>query len=280
MRIPDERRDLKVQHNGVLTVLDHTGGIHFNGFDNHYQQFTNYAAANGYTGDDHELQVLPDGTYYLLALHTEIVDMRRFVTNGNPGASVTEEILQELTAGGDLLFQWRAWDYFDIHDQAQFIDLTSSSFDFPHMNAIDIDTDGNIVLSSRNTSEITKINRDTGDIIWRLGGGHNQFVYVNDPLNGARNQHAVRVVATNRYTMFDNGNLHNPPVSRGVEYLLDTNAMTATLVWQYPPIPTNTIYSYYMGNVQRLTNGNTLINWAVGNLPKLTEVWPGRYQSL
>jgi len=27
-----------------------------------------------------------------------------------------------------------------------------------------------------------------------------------------------------------------------------------------------------MGNVQRLTNGNTLINWAVGNLPKLTEV--------
>jgi len=67
---------------------------------------------------------------------------------------------------------------------------------------------------------------------------------------------------------------HSPPVSRGAEYMLDTNTLTATLVWQYPPIPTNTIYSYYMGNVQRLTNGNTLINWAVGNLPKLTEVRP------
>jgi hypothetical protein len=29
-----------------------------------------------------------------------------------------------------------------------------------------------------------------------------------------------------------------------------------------------------MGNAQRLTNGNTLIDWAVGNLPKLTEVRP------
>ena len=29
-----------------------------------------------------------------------------------------------------------------------------------------------------------------------------------------------------------------------------------------------------MGNVQRLTNGNTLIDWAVGGLPKLTEVRP------
>ena len=142
------------------------------------------------------------------------------------------------------------------------------------MNAIDVDTDGHILLSSRNTSEITKINRDTGEIIWRLGGAHNQFTFVNDPLNGPRNQHAVRMVTTNRYTMFDNGNLHSPPVSRGVEYLLDPTNMTATIVWQYPPAPTTSLYSFYMGNVQRLPNGNTLINWAVGNLPKLTEVRP------
>jgi hypothetical protein len=273
-RINNEQRDQKVQRNGVFTVLDHTGGIHFNGFDNHYQQFTNYASVNGYTGDDHELQVMADGTYFLLAMNTTIVDMTRFVSNGNPGASVTEEILQQFSPQGDLIFQWRAWDYFDIHDESQFMDLTSGGFDFPHMNAIDIDTDGNILISSRNTSEITKINRDNGDIIWRLGGGHNQFTYVNDPLIGTRNQHSIRCVGTNHYIMFDNGNLHSPPVSRGVEYAINTNNMTATVVWQYPAVPTNTIYSFYMGNVQRLTNGNTLINWAVGNLPKLTEVRP------
>ena len=274
MAIGNEQRDQKVQHNGVFTVLDHTGGIHFNGFDHHYQQIATYAAVNGYSGDDHELQVLPDGTYFLGGMNTEIVDMSRLVTNGNPAASVTEEIIQEFSPAGELIFQWRAWDYFDIRDEGQFIDLTGSGFDFPHINSIDLDTDGNIVISSRNTSEITKINRDTGEIIWRLGGGHNQFTYVNDPLGGTRNQHCVRVVTTNDYTMFDNGNLHNPPESRGVEYVVDTNKMTATVMWQYPPIPTNTIYSDYMGNVQRLTNGNTLINWAVGYLPKLTEVRP------
>ena len=162
-----------------------------------------------------------------------------------------------------------------LRDQQYVVDLTTSpAFDFPHMNAIDVDTDGHILLSSRNTSEVTKINRDTGEIIWRLGGTHNQFTFVNDPLNGPRNQHAIRSVGTNRYTLFDNGNVHSPPVSRAVEYQLNPSNMTATVVWQYPATPTTSLYSFYMGNAQRLPNGNTLINWAVGNLPKLTEVRP------
>jgi hypothetical protein len=153
-------------------------------------------------------------------------------------------------------------------------DPRSASFRFPHMNAIDIDTDGNILLSCRHLSEVTKINRDTGEIIWRLSGAHNQFTVLNDSLNGFRNQHAIRMVATNRYLLFDNGDLHSPPVSRGVEYELNLSNMTAKVVWQYPPIPTTSLYSYYMGNAQRLPNGNTLINWVIGSLPKLTEVRP------
>ena len=273
-REPDEHRDMKVQPNGMMTMLARDGGLHFNGFDNHYQLVTNYWAVNGYSGDDHELQVLPDGTYYLLALRTEVVDMTRFVSNGSQGASVTEEILQGFSPAGELIFQWRAWDNFDIHDEQQFIDITSSGFDFPHFNAIDFDTDGNILLSSRNTSEITKINKDNGDIIWRLGGAHGQFTFSNDPLNGPRNQHSIRRVGTNHYILFDNGNLHNPSESRGVEYVLDTTNMTAAVAWQYPNPATSTVFSSYMGNVQRLANSNTLINWAVIGLPKLTEVRP------
>lgn len=274
MRMPDERRDMKVQHNGVLTMLARDGGNHFNGFNTHYQQIKSYWAANGYGVDEHELQVLADGNYLLVALRTETLDMSRFVVGGNTAASVTEQVIQEFTPAGELIFQWRAWDHLDVRDEQQFINILSSSFDFPHMNAIDIDTDGHILLSARNTSEITKINRDTGEIIWRLGGAHNQFNFVNDPLNGPRNQHAIRMVATNDYTLFDNGNLHSPSVSRAVEYVLDTTNMTATVAWQYPNPATPSLYSYYMGNAQRLPNGNTLIDWAIGNLPKLTEVRP------
>ncbi len=63
-------------------------------------------------------------------------------------------------------------------------------------------------------------------------------------------------------------------MSRAVEYLVNPSNLTATVVWQYPATPTTNLYSLYKGNAQRLSNGNTLINWAVGNLPKLTEVRP------
>jgi hypothetical protein len=71
LRMPDERRDMKVQHNGVMTMLARDGaGNHFNGFNTRYQLITNYWAANGYSVDEHELQVLADGTYFLVALRT------------------------------------------------------------------------------------------------------------------------------------------------------------------------------------------------------------------
>jgi len=274
-KYPDERRDMKVQHNGVMTMLARDeGGDHYNGFNTNYQQIAQYWTSNGFTGDEHELQVLADGTYFMTALDTETVDMSRYIAGGQTNASVTESAIQEFTPEGDLILQWRAWDHVNILDEQAFIDLTSSSLDFTHMNAIDVDTDGNILLSSRNTSEITKIDRKTGLVIWRLGGVESDFTFPNDPLNGPANQHAVRMVTTNDYTLFDDGNLHNPSVSRGVEYVVDTNKMTATVIWQYPPVPTTSIYAYYMGNTQRLTNGNTLIDWAVGPLPKLTEVRP------
>ncbi len=274
-KYPDERRDMKVQHNGRMTMLARDqGGNHYNVYNTNYQLVAQCWADNGYGVDEHELQMLTDGSYFLFGLNSQTVDMSRYVAGGNTAASVTEMVIQGFTAAGELIFQWRAWDHLDVRDEAAFINILGSSFDFPHPNAIDIDTDGNVLLSSRNISEVTKIDRDTGEIIWRLGGVHNQFTFVNDPLNGPRNQHAVRMVTTNHYTMFDNGNLHSPPVSRGVEYALDTTNMSATIVWQYPAVPTTSLYSFYMGDVQRLPNGNTLIDWAVGNLPKLTEVRP------
>ncbi|MBN1974783.1 MAG: aryl-sulfate sulfotransferase [Sedimentisphaerales bacterium] len=267
----DERRDMKVQPNGVLTMLARDGYMRFIGLDTHYKQIAEYRAVNGCSTDEHELVVLENGYYFLFGLRSETVDMRKYVSGGNSSAYVDQTMIQEFTPEGDLIFQWRAWDHFDVRD-VHLDNNRSSSFRFPHMNAIDFDDDGQILLSSRHISEITKIDKNTGEIIWRLGGNHSDFVFVNDPLNGFRNQHTIRAIGKRRYLLFDNGDLHNPPVSRAVEYELDHNDMTATLVWEYRETPD--IYSHYMGNTQRLTNGNTLINWAIGSAPKLMEVRP------
>ena len=279
MRTPDERRDFKVQANGWATMIIRYGYEEFGGsgqgflaLDTHYNPVKTFYATNGYYTDEHELQVLANSGYLLIGRKEEIIDMSQYVSGGSKSARVLETCVQEFTADDELIFQWAAWDYLDIRD-IEMSDPRSDRMYFSHMNAIDIDDDNNIILSNRELSEITKINRQTGDIIWRLGGTHNQFTFIDDPLQGPRNQHAVRVLGNNTYSMFDNGNHHNPPLTRAVKYQVDTDQMTATLIWEYHE---SGKFSHYMGNAQQLPNGNMLINWAEGNLPKLTEVRPNK----
>ena len=100
-----------------------------------------------------------------------------------------------------MIFIWKAWDHFDIRD-LEIENLYGSYIRFPHMNAVFIDEDGHILLSSRHLSEISKIHRQSGEFIWRMIGApnsqYNDFQFVNDPLNGFRNQHAIRSLGNNR----------------------------------------------------------------------------------
>jgi len=274
-RVPDDRRDFKAQPNGQLSMMIRDGyGGSGNGYivlDEHYEYVKTIRATNGYYTDEHELIMLPDSGYFIIGRREEIVDMSAYGKPSN--ATVRETCIQEYTKNDELIFQWAAWDHFDPADLDYEVNGNDYYIRFPHMNAIFIDEDGHILLSSRHLNEVTKIHRYTGEIIWRLSGQNNQFTFINDDLNGFRSQHAIRAVGNNRYTVFDNGNSHEPPQSRAVEYQIDTNDSTATLVWEFRNDQPQ-YYSYYMGNAQRLPNGNTLINWAIGELPKLSEITP------
>jgi hypothetical protein len=127
------------------------------------------------------------------------------------------------------------------------------------------------LISSRHQDEITKIDRQTGNIIWRLGGKNNQFQFTNDNIRFSH-QHDIRRLTNGNITLFDDGNLHSSVApSRALEYKLDEINKTATLVWSLENNPAE--YSGAMGNVQRLANGNTLIGWGAGS-PATTEVTP------
>lgn len=280
-KTPDERRDFKVQSNGFITMLIRDGyggsGLGHIAFTENFEFIKSMRASNGYTTDEHELFMLPDSGYFLIGRRSTIVDMSQYVTGGQIDAKVRETCIQEFTADDQLIFIWRAWDHFDIRD-VELENLTGSLIRFPHMNSIYTDDDGHILLSSKRLSEFSKIHRQSGDFIWRMigvpGNPNNDFQFVDDPENGFRNQHTIRSLGNNRYTIFDNGNLHDPPISRALEYEIDTIQMTATLVWEYRLDLDNGL-AYNMGNTQRLPNGNTHINWAGGNaLPIATEVTP------
>ncbi len=248
--------DFKPQPNGMLTFYDDESSI-FKVMDRTYTIVDSLQCGNDYETDIHELRILPNGHALLLGVNEEIVDMSQFVPGGDTAAVVVGSIIQELDTSKTVVFQWRSWDHYNITD-AVGVDFTWHMIDYVHGNALDVDTDGNILFSSRMQNEITKIDRETGAIIWRLGGNNNQFRFVNDSI-GFSYQHAVRRIANGDITLLDNGNLHVPAFSRAVEYALDTSQMTATLVWQYRNTPD--IFDQAMGFVQRMENGNTLIGW-------------------
>ena len=179
----DRRRDFKVQKNGSITMLTRTWPPRYIGYDENFNPIKEYVAADPYFADEHELQVLENGNYLIIGIRDTTVDWSERVPGGNSQVTVLESAIQEFTPDGELIFTWAGLDHFDPNDIYDYCTLNEANpkgtfIRFPHMNAIDIDDDGHILLSSRHISEVTKIHRETGEIIWRLGGANNQFEFV------------------------------------------------------------------------------------------------------
>jgi hypothetical protein len=199
----------------------------------------------------------------------QIVDMSEIVAGGDPQALVIGLVIQEVDADNNVLFQWRSWDHIPITDTTS--SLTQSHIDYVHGNSLAWDDDGNIILSSRYLDEVTKIDRQSGEIIWRLGGKANQFTFIGDG-EPFFDQHDARHLDDGHLTLFDNRAATNATYSRAVEYELDEEAMIARRVWEYRS--EGDTASFAMGSMQRLPNGNSLIGWGAF-ATALTEVIPG-----
>jgi hypothetical protein len=260
--------DFKRQPDGSLTYFD--GALeYFVALNNSYQVVNTYAAGNGYSTDLHELQILPNGHSLLMSYDPQPVDMSQVAPGGLPNATVVGLVVQELDVAKNVVFQWRSWDHFSITDTYE--SLTTPVIDYVHGNGIELDQDGNLLISSRHLSEVTKINRQTGNVIWRLGGKQNQFTFTNDSQKFAY-QHDIRRLPNGHITLWDNRVNLQPLYSRASEYVLDEPGKHVSLAWEYRDSPDG--FSLAMGSAQRLPNGNTLTNWGTRNSPELIEVKP------
>jgi len=218
--------------------------------------------ANGYKADYHDIILSADGGYILQAYDTIYFNMSEIVIGGSLNAKITTLIIQEFDISDSLIFEWNAWDHLNITDYTN-LNLTQEYISWMHGNSIDIDSDSNLIISNRRSSEIIKIHRTTGNVIWFLGGPNNQYTIQNDYLNGFSKQHDVSRINNGNIILFDNGNGHNPPISRALEYSLNETEMIAELIWDYSH-PQEYV-GLAMGSVQRLPNNNTIINWGTLN---------------
>lgn len=286
-KVPLPGFDFKMQPNGLLSnghiITSHIpqgwgwAEAYMEVMDPDLQIIDTIQCQGGYIADFHDFKMLPNGHYLLISYDPQPVDMSQIIPEGNPNAIVLGSIVQELDADKNVVFQWRSWDHIPITDS--YAPLSGVAVDPIHINAVELDYDGHLLISSRHLSEITKISRETGEIIWRLGGKKNQFKFINEhPENEPTYfsyQHDIRRLPNGNITLYDNGNQHNPPYSRAVEYKLDEQNLTAELVWEYRNNPD--IFGETMGSTQRLPNGNTVIGWGgvnSGHIRIVTEVNP------
>ncbi|MBN1781919.1 aryl-sulfate sulfotransferase [bacterium] len=254
--------DFRVQDDGLLSFHQYVqveSGV-FYVMDEHFTEIDTFDCGPDFRTDNHEFLMLPNGHALLIAEEDSIVDMSQIVSGGNTRATVQGNHIQELDSDGNLYWEWRSWDHLNIAD-CQEVNLRGYNIDYVHLNSIAVDYDGNYIISLRHFDEVAKIDSGTGDFIWRLGGVNNQFTFVNEEVHFL-SQHHVRPVPDkpDHYTIYDNGNQTDRPDTRAVEYKIDPVAMTAEKVWEYNYSKVG--YSYMMGSVQRLPNGNTYMDWS------------------
>lgn len=222
--------------------------------------------------DFHEFKILPSGNYLMLAYEPSVRDATAY--GGSATQAVRDSIFQEVSPTLEVLFQWNSWGQL-AYDHSVY---AGTNIDYAHLNSLDVDADGNYLVSSRGLSQLAKIDRSTGEILWRMGGIANEFTFLDDPQNGICGQHDAHWLPNGNILVFDNGNpcppedLSGPEranLSRAVEYEVDQQMRTAKLVWQYSRAG---IYVTAAGSARRLSNGNTLIGWGNASAATATEV--------
>ncbi|MBN1780013.1 aryl-sulfate sulfotransferase [bacterium] len=254
--------EFKVQPNGVLSFYkylnDNEDGL-FILMDRNFAETDTFRCAGYNRTDNHELVLLPDGHALLVAEEDRTVDMSGIVSGGSTHARVIGNHIQEVDRNGNLYWEWNCWQHLNIGDSRE--NLRSSSIDYIHLNSIAIDYDGHYIISFRNFSEVAKIDKNTGQFIWRLGGVNNEFTFTNENTMISYQHHARPVPDhPDHYTIFDNGNGRSPAYTRAVEYHIDPATRTAEKVWEYRY--DEVYFTSMMGSVQRLGNGHTYIDWS------------------
>jgi hypothetical protein len=237
-------------------------------FDSSYREIARFGAANGYEGDHHEFLITPEDTA-LITIYSKVqADLSG--VGGPVEGVVLDGIVQELDIeSGEVLFEWHSLEHIGLEESLYEPppDL-EAAFDYFHINSIDPIPGGYLIISARRTCAVYKVDRKTGEVIWRLGGKKSDFKMGY----GTRTdwQHDARRHPDGTITIFDNGGVQKDVQSRGIVVEVDENDMSATLVGEYTH--PDKILAATQGNLQVLPNGNVFVGW--GSEPFYSEFGP------
>jgi hypothetical protein len=230
--------------------------------------------------DFHELEEMSNGDLMMLSspLKTN-VDLTTLGFSSN--TTIIDCVLQEVTPTGRLVWQWRASDHISpnesTHPQPTKVNGLSV-YDLYHCNSIDTDAaSGSVLVSSRHTDGVYLIDKASSAIVWKMGGkslNHDNaqiLTIADDPEGAFHAQHDARFQPNDDISLYDDQTWDTSLAARGVEYHIDTDAGTATLVWSFASLDGRDAKA--TGSFRRLSSGNdNVIGWGFKADTLFTEV--------
>ena len=224
--------------------------------DRHYREIARVRAGHGYMGDHHEFQLTPRGTAYMSVYAPRRADLRS--VGGRRDGTIFESIVQEVdVASGSVVWEWHSADHVPVNEGVT-APKAGKPHDYFHINAVDEDGPGRLLISARNTHTIYEVDKRTGRVLWRLGGKRSDFRF--EP--GARFafQHDAERQSDGTISLFDNeATPRQASQSRGLVLRLDMGRRTARMVRQYRH--PDKLLSIAEGNLQELPDGHVFVGW-------------------
>lgn len=194
----------------------------------------------------HDIFKTPEGNIATITVDSLEFDLSS--VGGNKKDTVIGDGILVLDSLGNRVWEWSVFDVLNPLDEPEIINLKN---DWVHANALNIDKDGNFLMSFYNLNQIWKINSTNGEIIWRLGEGGDLKMDTNSYFS---NQHSVHINSEGDLMLFDNGTHRN--ISRAISFNIDEQNKIAKTVID-APLPEK-IFSARMGSAYLMENGNIL----------------------
>lgn len=228
--------------------------------------------------DFHEVYEMPNGNILLL------VEVSQQVQRGVGPQTWLAQELTEVTRSGDVVWTWNPFDHISTMDFDECSMQGPGPFghDWIHANAAFYDARENAVYyNSRHISRVTKIDYATGEVLLNIGfempSGEVEF---GDDLFSW--QHSPEILENGNILLYDNGNRRghsfcdpDQPYSTAVEFTMNPESPNPVEeVWRYEL----DVYTPFVGDADRLSNGNTLITAGAQQLilevtPEGSTVW-------
>jgi hypothetical protein len=227
-----------------------------------YTPIATVHAGNGLYADLHDFQITPQGTAWITAFAPEHWDLSAY--SGPRNGLIDDGVVQEIDIRtGLVMFQWDALGHVAIADTHVRIPGSETTvLDYFHVNSIDPLSDGDLLISSRNTWATYLISETTGAVIWRLGGKQSSFTL--GPGVSFAWQHDAQLLPDGTISLFDNdASPAEATQSSVLDIALNLTADTATLVRQIT-YPGQGILSDSQGDAQLLSNGDDFVGWGQG----------------